>query len=75
MTEEETKKIIIPRPKPELPELLRREDQMISVIPATRVMINNIFVESNVEGLNMVVKTALKLWKETREKGFASYIA
>ena len=71
--DEEIKKPI-PRIEQEPQAPIQEPPQMISVIPSTRVYLPGVVVESNIENLNRVVKVALKLWKETREKGFRSYV-
>ena len=60
--------------KKPIPRIEQEPQEMISVIPSQKVMIGNIFVESNVESLNYVAKLCMKLWKESREKGFRSYV-
>ena len=71
--DEEIKKPI-PRIEQEPQAPIQEPPQMISVISSTRVYLPGVVVESNIENLNRVVKVALNLWKQTREKGFRSYV-
>lgn len=56
------------------PQLPLEPQPVISIIPNCKVFLPGVLLESNTDSLDKMVKLAMKLFKETRDRSYSEYI-